>query len=142
MTTREFEKVWKARIEKELLKKFPDEFIGLSDTKTIEMPKKSLTLGTEFFGSCEIVDADGNVHFKSDDYHFIKYILYSNRTKPAAILVPNNNAKMKSAVKEYERLLDSILREMEQEYRRAFPEDKNFTRHSNHIFSALNLQRY
>lgn len=142
MTTREFEKAWVIRIEKELLKKFPDEFIGLSDTTTQEMPKKILTVGSEFFGNYEIVDSDGAVHFKTDNYHKVKYLLYSNRTKPAAILIPNSEQKIKSAVREYERLLDSILHEIERDYRRVFPNEKNFPRVSNRIFSSLNLQRY
>lgn len=142
MNTKEFEKKWAGIIEKELLKKFPDEFIAVHDSYLLEMPRKTLTIGSEFFGNYEIVDPEGNVHFKIDNYFKVKYILYSNRTKPAVILMPNNEAKLKSAVKEYERLLDSIIKEMERNFKQEFPEDKNFSRASNHIFSKLNLHRY
>lgn len=139
---KEFEKKWIHKIEKELLKKFPDEFISITDTSVIKMPQKALSIGTEFFGNYEIVDSDGNTIFSVDNYYKAKYILYSNRLKPKEILMPNDLSKIISAVKEYERLLDSFLREIERSYKLEFPESKFFERTSSNIFSALNLQRY
>lgn len=139
---KEFEKKWIHKIEKELLKKFPDEFISISDTTTIQMPQKALSIGSEFFGNYEIIDSAGNTIFTFDNYFKVKYILYANRLKPKEILIPNDLAKITSAVKEYERLLDSFLREIERSYKIEFPESKFFEKISANIFSALNLQRY
>jgi len=139
---REFEKKWIRKIEKELLKKFPEEFIVISDTKIIELPQKALLIGSEFFGNYEVVDSEGNCVFSFDNIYKAKYVLYANRFKPKLIHIPNDEKKIVSAVKEYERLLDSILREIERDFKTEFPESKFFMRTSANIFLALNLQRY
>lgn len=142
MTQKEFEKKWIGLIENEFLKKFPDEFIGLSETETITLPNTGLIIGSEFFGNYEIVDAKGNVHFNVDNYYKAKYILYSNRLKPEKVLQPLDEERLMSSVKEYERLLDSILKQMERDFKQTFPESHHFTNVSNHVFNALNLKRY
>ncbi|MFC2084779.1 hypothetical protein ACFLS9_06960 [Bacteroidota bacterium] len=142
MTYRNFEKKWIKKIEKELLKKFPDEFIRISDSTKISLPETTLILGNEFFGNYEIMDSNGNSYFKSQDIYDIKYILYANRNTPKSILKPKDHDKLISAVKEYERLLDSILKEMEREFKTVFPGSKIFSRTSGRIFSNLNLHRY
>ena len=142
MTQKEFEKKWISLIEHELLKKFPDEFIGLSETESVVMPKISLVFGSEFFGNYELVDSKGNVHFNLDSYYKAKFILYSNRLKPESILQPLKEEKLISAVKEYERLLDSILKRMERDFKQEFPDSHNFPTVSNHVFNTLNLHRY
>lgn len=142
MTQKEFEKKWIGLIENEFLKKFPDEFIELSETESIELPETGLIIGSEFFGSYEIVDSKGNVHFNVDNYYKAKYILYANRLKPENVLQPNDEEKLISAVKEYERLLDSILKQMGRDFKQSFPESQHFVSVSNHVFNALNLKRY
>ncbi|MBN1301619.1 MAG: hypothetical protein JW995_10430 [Melioribacteraceae bacterium] len=142
MTQKEFEKKWMSLIENELIKKFPDEFIGLANTTEIIMPPVALVMGSEFFGSYEIVDSSGKLYFNTDSYYKAKYILYSTRGKPEKILQPNDENKIVSSVKEYERLLDSILKEIERDYKKVFPGEHNFVKVSNRIFSALNLHRY
>lgn len=139
---KEFEAKWIKKINRELLKKFPEEFIQLSDTEKLQMPEKALSFGSEFFGNYEIIDADGKTVFTIDNFYKAKYILYSNRTKPSFIHIPKDEKKIFSAVKEYERLLDSILREIERSFKVEFPEQKFSPRITSNIFSALNLQRY
>lgn len=106
------------------------------------MPNTGLIIGSEFFGNYEIVDSKGNIHFNVDNYYKAKYILYSNRLKPEKVMQPLDDEKLVSAVKEYERLLDSILKQMERDFKQIFPESKNFPAVSNFVFNALNLKRY
>jgi hypothetical protein len=141
VTHKDFEQKWVSLIQNELLKKFPDEFIELSNTETIKMPEVTLLIGSEFFGNYELVDTSGKLYFKVDNYHKAKYLLYSNRNKPETILLPLNEEKLVSAVKEYERLLDSFLKQMNKEFRELFPESTQFPKTSNSIFNTLNLQR-
>jgi hypothetical protein len=142
LTQKEFESKWIALIEKEMIKKFPDEFIDLSDCEIVIMPGTFLMIGSEFFGNYEIVDTSGQAHFNFDNYFKVKYILYSNRNKPAQILRPLKEEKIVSAVKEYERLMDSIVRDIGKDYKKVFQDSQQFPKVSNHIFTALNLQRY
>ena len=142
MTQKEFEKKWISLIEHELLKKFPDEFIGLSETEMLMLPQTTLMFGSEFFGSYELVDSKGNALFNVDSYYKAKYILYANRLKPETVLKPIKDEKLVSSVKEYERLLDSILKGMERDFKQEFPDSQHFVAVSNHIFNALNLHRY
>lgn len=141
MTHKDFEHKWISLIQDELLKKFPDEFIELSNTETIIMPETTLLIGSEFFGSYEIVDTSGKAHFKVDNYYKAKYLVYANKNKPSTILQPVNEDKLVSAVKEYERLLDSFLKEMHRDYKQKFQDSLQFPKTSNHIFNALHLQR-
>jgi hypothetical protein len=142
VTQKEFEKKWISLIEHEFLKKFPDEFIGLSETESVDLPNITLMFGSEFFGNYELVDSNGNVHFNVDNYYKAKFILYANRLKPGTILMPLKQDKLISAVKEYERLLDSILKRMERDFKQDFPVSHNFPSVSNHVFNTLNLYRY
>jgi len=139
---KDFEIKWIKKIEKELLKKFPDEFIQLNDTEIFQMPQKAMSFGLEFFGNYELIDSDGKTIFSIDNYYKAKFILYANRQKPASTHIPNDLNKIISAVKEYERLIDSILREIERSYKVEFPEGKMTHRVTANIFSSLNLQRY
>ena len=105
------------------------------------MPGKPIALGSELFGQFEIVDLDGNPVLQTDDYFFIKYVLYSNRLKPASIPKPKNDSEIAKVVKEYETLLDSIMKDIKSELMKLLP-TSDFLRITNQIFSALNLQRY
>jgi hypothetical protein len=49
VTHKDFEQKWVSLIQNELLKKFPDEFIELSNTETIKMPEVTLLIGSEVF---------------------------------------------------------------------------------------------
>ena len=63
MTIREFEKTWEERILKDYLKSFPDEYVNKSECREVSMPGKALTMGSELFGSHEVVDSEGVAHF-------------------------------------------------------------------------------
>lgn len=141
MNEKEYITKWKDKIGKELMKSFPADFIEDNEVFELELPGKSLML-SELFNSYEIIDADGNTYFTTDDYLKAKYILYATRLRPKQIVIPKNNDNIKAAVKNYEKYLDSLLKEMETDYKKEFPEAVSFLKVSNIIFNSLNLQRY
>ena len=123
------------------LKNFPEDLVQNIETESHKMPGKPISLGSELFGQFEVVDLDGNLVLQTDDYNFIKYILYANRFKPTEILKPKDKTDITRVVKEYEAQLDSIVKEIKNELVKLLP-TSDFLRVSNQIFNSLNLQRY
>ncbi len=54
----EFENIWHDKLSAELLKNFPNDFIGNLNFKEVVLPEKPLIKGTEIFGMHEIIDTD------------------------------------------------------------------------------------
>jgi len=142
MTNHEFEKIWEDRILKDYLKNFPDDYIKLENCRDLTMPGKTLTMGSELFGSFEVVDSEGVAQFTVQNYIEAKYIIYSNRTLPSAVQIPGKEEEISETVKEYENFLDTVLKRIESDFKNEFPESKESVAMSNRIFSNLNLQRY
>ncbi len=140
MNEKDFIKKWIEKIDNGL-KNFPNDFLSGIETYTFKMPGKPITLGSELFGVFEIVDTDGNVILQTDDYNFIKYVLYSNRFKPSEILVPNDISDISKIVKEYGSHLDLQIKEIKLELSEIIP-TSDFMKVSNQIFNSINLQRY
>ena len=141
MTEKEFINKWIDKIENELLKKFPDDFIYGFKTEVFDLPGKPLTIGSELFGQYEVVDMEGNPFIQIDDYNLAKYILYSNREKPINIKKPQGKTDLTTAIKRYENLLDSIIKEMKKDHQKRFNPER-FLKVSNSVFTTLNLRRY
>ncbi|MCK9425162.1 MAG: hypothetical protein M0Q21_03870 [Ignavibacteriaceae bacterium] len=129
-------------LNKKGIKTFPDEFMSLSTTKTISVPAKILIMGEEFFGSYEILSADRKVVFQASTYSEAKYLIYASRKKTAEITIPVNEEEIKQAVLQYEKYLDSIMKELVSLYKKTFPEGKNSLFVMNEILMILNLVRY
>lgn len=140
MNDKEFVNKWIEKIELNF-RKFPDDYLADVETEIFEMPGKTVSLGSELFGQFEVVDLNGNPILQTDDYNYIKFILYANRLKPKSILKPKDTSAIKKVVKEYELQLDSIIKEIKIELNKVLP-TSDFLRVSNQIFNALNLQRY
>jgi hypothetical protein len=140
MNEKEFVKKWVEKI-KEVLPVFPDDFINGVETQIFNMPGKPITLGSELFGQFEIVDTDGNSILQTDDYSFIKYVLYSNRIKPSEIIVPKEKSDISKVVKTYEAKLDMFIKEIKSELNKVLP-TSDFMKISKQIFNSLNLLRY
>ncbi|MDA3860265.1 MAG: hypothetical protein PF445_03475 [Melioribacteraceae bacterium] len=140
MNEKDFISKWIQKIELSL-PKFPDDFVNNIETENYNMPGKPITLGSELFGQFEIVDLDGSPVLQTENYNYIKYILYSNKLKPTNIPKPKDESKIASVVKEYEAQLDSIVKEIKHELAKLLP-TSDFLRVSNQIFNSLNLQRY
>lgn len=142
MTEKEFTKNWVARIHSDLLKEFPDEFIADFEHEIFKLPEAPLVLGSQLFGSFEILDLKGNPVFQVDSYYKAKYILYANRTKPDQAPMPKDPEVIKEVVKLYEKHLDSLILDIKSELKQNLPDSKNFLEVTNTIFKSLNIQRY
>ena len=141
MTEKEFIADWINKISSEGLRSFPGSFREIKDFQEIDLPPKSLLIGTELFGKVEIIAADGTYVLQADDYNMAKYIVYACRGKRCSIKIPLNTDEMKSLLSDYEKYLDSLVVLINKEYK------KNFQGMSsdfavNEIFRALNLIRY
>ncbi len=142
MKEKEFVKYWIDKLKGKELKNFPDDFIDPNSIIEIELPGKTLVLGPELFGSYELLDAVGETLLQIESLAKAKYILYANRLKPRKLKLPTDEVKLSSAVKAYERHLDSLVQSMGNGYRSKFPNGKHFFEISNQVFNSLNLQRY
>lgn len=142
VTEKEFTAEWIEKLRAGYLKKFPDEFIGETDCQDFQLPMKNIHMGEELFGSYELIDSDGNSVLVTNSQAKAKYILYSCREKRPVIKVPSDEQELNEIVKNYEKHLDSLIRELEKQYTTTFPKQKNFFAISNNIFNSLNLKRY
>ena len=123
-------------------KNFPDDFAVLTSTKNIEVPRKTLVPGEEFFGNYEILTTNGESVLQVDNIYKAKYIIYANTNRSGNVLIPKDDSEIKSAVGKYEEYLDWILMDIEEKLKEALPESPNLHALSNEIFMKLNLVRY
>lgn len=123
------------------IKNFPADFIKGDNHKELELPGKTLLIGEEFFGKYEIITSDGKSVLHAENYLLAKFIIYSNRNTPRLILVPSDENEVKRSILIYENYLDSLIRNVESDYRRFLPEEKNSNLIVNEIFRQLNLVR-
>ncbi|MGK9476325.1 hypothetical protein [Melioribacter sp. OK-6-Me] len=131
------------RIEllKQSMNYFPVDFINEVDTELLKMPQCNLLLAPPLFDTYELVDEKGNTYFHTDNLYRAKYIIYANSKKPNTIVIPKNPEEIENAVRQYEAYLDNLLREIEKDYKKEFPELKNHIAVANKIFNSLNLIR-
>ncbi len=142
MTEKEFISEWINKISKEQTKKFPDDFINFKNANEIELPKKTLVIGQQFFGSFEVITVNGTLVLHAESHDKAKYIIYANKEKPAKIKIPQEESEIKKAVSEYEKYLDSIIKQIETDYKKKFPGMKNSAGVVNEIFRVSNFTRY
>ncbi|MFO7447520.1 MAG: hypothetical protein R6W90_14210 [Ignavibacteriaceae bacterium] len=142
MTEKEFITNHAGKLWADSIKKFPDDFHIAKDVREIELPGKALVIGEEFFGAFEILTVNGNPVYHADNHEEAKFIIYANREKTTSVYLPNKLKDIKAANLKYESYLDSLIKDIESEYRAAFPGLKNQAGVVNEIFRALNLTRY
>ena len=142
MTIQEFENKWLKKIRDELLNSFPDDFLEFGDYETLNLPGKPLIKGSELFGTYEIIDTDGIPFISVDSANKLKYILYSNFSKPERIKIPLDNSEITNSVKKYEKHLDDILKMIINDFKSEFPTSNKHVSVSGKIFQMLNLHRY
>ncbi|MBA4407318.1 hypothetical protein C0389_08595 [bacterium] len=140
MTEKEFSQNWIDKI-RGMLKTFPDDFMGATEFEVITLPEKLLFLPPPFFNNYQITDETGETYISTDDHFKAKYILYANRTKPAQVKIPVRDLHIYETVRDYEKHLDSFLKEMEKDFKQNFPNSKGFKRISIQVFNSLNLTR-
>ena len=121
---------------------FPDDFTNLTKTEKLEIPDKTLVLGSEFFGSVEILTTEGTPVLQAENIHKAKYIVYANLNRSGNIIIPKKENEIKTAVDNYEKHLDWILLDIEEQVKKKLPESRNLHSITNEIFLKLNLVRY
>lgn len=141
MTQKEFILNWYNKISGEGLKVFPADFITTEKLSSISLPAKTLVLGSELFGKYEITTVDGIPAIQADDYIYAKYILYANRTKPISINIPAEHESIKNTVLKYEEYLDSIIKRIENDFKKRFPDSPDIYTAVNQILNKLNITR-
>lgn len=142
LTEKEFIAKTVETLNKKGIKIFPDEFLSSSALKTISVPVKVLIMGEEFFGSFEILTADRKAVYQASTYSQAKYLIYASRKKTAEINIPLSEEEIKQSVLQYEKYLDSLMKEIVSHYKKNFSEGKNSLFIMNEILMILNLVRY
>ncbi len=142
MTEKEFITQYINKHSEASSKIFPDDFTNLSDTEKLEMPHKTLVLGNEFFGTVEILTIEGTPVLQAESIHKAKYIVYANLNRSGNIIIPKNKNEIKTAVENYEKHLDWILLDIEEDLKKELPESRNLHSITNAIFLKLNLVHY
>ena len=142
MNEKEFITKWTSSLSEKGIRKFPGDFTSEGETEKIELPGKSLVIGEEFFGNFEVLTIDGTAVLQADSQSKAKFIVYSGRNKITALDVPKNPDEIKSSVSKYEGYLDSIIKDIEADYKKNFPGEKRGNALVNEIFRVLNLNRY
>ena len=123
------------------IKKFPDDFVKPIDPKKLELPKKTIVLGNEFFGQFEITTTDGTPLFQAADIFEAKYIVYASRQRSGNIFIPRDLSEIKKAVEKYEEYLDSVLHDIAGSFLNKFPNSPELNQTTNEIFLKLGLTR-
>jgi hypothetical protein len=142
MNERAFVTSWVSKLASAGINNFPADFIPLNCKNTeIRLPGKTLIIGEEFFGKYEILTTDGNSVLHAENYYQAKSLIYANRTTPEIVILPSDETNLKKAVQCYESYLDSIIKKIETEYEKIFPEVENSKTVVNEIFKQLNLVR-
>jgi hypothetical protein len=141
LTEKDFILNWINKLSNEGIKIFPKDFCSFTNFNELKLPSKSLVLGKEFFGNYEILSIDGDSVFQAENIGKAKFILYANRLKPNSIKIPLSEVEIKNTITDYESYLDSLLRQIENDYKNSFNNGKNYNSVANEIFKRLNLIR-
>lgn len=141
MTEKDFVVRWIDKIRVEL-KKFPNDFIKNEDCISITVPQKLFIFPPPLFNTYQIIDEAGETVYSTDDQYKAKYIIYSNRSRPSEIKIPSKDLRVYEIVRDYEKHLDSFLKEMETEFKKLWPTSKAFHRISLQVFNSLDLLRH
>jgi len=142
LTEKEFISKWTDSLSNSGIRKFPDDFLTDGEFENIKLPGKQLVIGEEFFGNFEVLTIDGAAFLQADSQSKAKYIVYSSRNKITELKIPKSPDEMKSIVSKYENYLDSIIKDIESDYKKTFPGEKRSNAMVNEIFRVLNLNRY
>ncbi|OGU64693.1 MAG: hypothetical protein A2499_06715 [Stygiobacter sp. RIFOXYC12_FULL_38_8] len=141
MTEKEFISKWIDKIRVEL-KKFPGDFLKGEECTTLNLPPKLLIFPPPLFNTYQVIDESGETVFSTDEHFKAKYVIYANRTRPKELQIPVNDLRIYEIVRDYEKHLDTFLKEMELEFKKLFANPKGFKRISLQIFNSLDLIRH
>ncbi|MDP2363825.1 MAG: hypothetical protein Q8M94_08655 [Ignavibacteria bacterium] len=142
MNEKLFVENWISKVLSSGIKQFPFHFIDESQIDIISIPVKTLMIGQEFFGAFEIITTDGEPVFQASSYAEAKFFVYSSKERNGKTYLPKDKSTIKNLVDTYNNYLDDLLNQIKIDYKKIFPEGKNFQSVSNEIFQKLNLIRY
>jgi hypothetical protein len=123
------------------IKVFPADFVETTFVEVLDIPKKTLILGEELFGSFEIITTDGSQVLLTDDLMKGKFIVYASCNANGLIEIPQEKKMVVDAVEKYENYIDFILVEIQKDFKTAFPDSDNNFNVINEVFKKLNLIR-
>ncbi len=141
MNSREFISLKIKQITDEGIKKFPEDFLFPCDLSSFTLPSETLVIGNEFFGSYEVITTRGASFCHTDTIIKAKYLVYAGRNKDREIKIPTDDKNVELVVRDYEKYLDQKLKQLEKDYRKLFPENKDAASAVNEVFRILNLNR-
>lgn len=142
MNKKLFVDTWVNNVQKTGIKRFPSNFIDITQLEAISIPKKTLVIGQEFFGAYEILTTEGKLVYKVSTHDEAKFFVYSSRERNGKAYLPKDKTIIKNLVTEYNYYLDDMLHNIKRNYKKDFPEEKDVHSISNAIFQKLNLIRY
>jgi len=131
------------------IKVFPEDFVENTFVEILDIPKKTLILGEELFGSFEIITTDGSQVLLTDDLMKGKFIVYASCNANRLIKIPQERRMIVDAVEKYENYIDFILVnyidfilvEIQKDFKTAFPDSENNLNVISEVFKKLNLIR-
>ena len=141
MSEKQFIEKWIEKIKDDLLTQFPDDYIKEIEAENFKLPGRTFSITSELFGQYELMDIDKNKVIQTEDYYSVKFLLYANRTKPNSVSMPIERDEVKATVKKYEKLLDSIIKDVMENIKVVLP-NSDPLKLSNQIFNLSNLKRY
>ena len=141
MTSKEFITKKIREISEKGIKKFPDDFLHPCETAEITLPTGYLSIGNEFFGSYEVLKVNGESFCHTDTLIKAKYYVYAGRMKERKIKIPVGEKDIETSVRNYEKYLDNLLKEIENDYISVNPDNKDVNSVVNEVFRLLNLIR-
>lgn len=132
---------YKADELKKSLKIFPGDFIHSYSGTNLSLPLKILYPGREFFGKHEITFSDGTPWRICGNSGEAKFLIYSRQNGNAEVTLPDDVMLLNSAVFEYEKYLDLMMKEIKKEFLIKFPDGDDNDAVAE-ILKYLNLIRY
>ena len=106
------------------IKNFPLDFINTNKLNEVDVPDKMLVLGKEFFGSFEVSSTNGDFIMTFTNEYEAKYIVYASQNRKSRIIIPAELTSTKKCVEDYEKYLDQLLREIENDYQKKLNSEK------------------
>lgn len=141
MTKKEFVEYWRNKLISEGIKTFPEDFLDNVETLQKKIPAKTLILGSELFGTFEVITTDGEIITQAKDYTEAKYYVYASQQRKSEMKLPVDKNLIPFIVKKYEQYIDNIITEVTKDFKKTFSDTKE-TNPVAEILKALNLVRY
>lgn len=142
MNKKSFIDDWIIKTETEGVRDFPHHFLDDTQLDVFFIPKKTLIIGSEFFGSYEVLTTEGEQVYQASSLDEAKFFIYSSRKRDGKTYLPKDKSIIKNLVNKYNQYLDDLLNQIQKDFKKTFPTEKDAHIIANQIFQKLNLIRY